>query len=56
MKIIVLILNVILCFVVNGLFFSQSVISELYEIEEESYDEPKPKKPKKDPFDKYKKK
>ena len=34
MKIIVLILIVILCFVVNGLFFSQSVISELYEIDE----------------------
>ena len=34
MKIIVLILNVILYFVVNGLFFSESVISELYETDE----------------------
>ena len=34
MKIIVLILNFILYFVVNGLFFSESVISELYEIDE----------------------
>ena len=32
MKIIVLILNFILYYVVNGLFFSESVISELYEL------------------------
>ena len=35
MKIIVLILNFILYFVVNGLFFSESVISELYEVNED---------------------
>ena len=34
-KIIVFILNVILYFVVNGLFFSEEVISELYNINEE---------------------
>ena len=33
-KIMVLILNVILYFVVNGLFFSESVIHELYEVDE----------------------
>ena len=35
MKIIVLILNFILYFVVNGLFFSESVIGELYNINDE---------------------
>ena len=35
MKIMVLILNFILYFVVNGLFFSESVISELYEVNED---------------------
>ena len=34
-KIMVLILNVILYFVVNGLFFSESVIHELYEVDED---------------------
>ena len=34
-KIIVFILNVILYFVVNGFFFSESVISELYELDED---------------------
>ena len=34
-KIIIFILNVILYFVVNGLFFSEEVISELYNINEE---------------------
>ena len=34
-KIIVFILNVILYFVVNGLFFSEEVISELYEVDED---------------------
>ena len=34
-KIIVFILNVILYFVVNGLFFSEEVISELYNIDED---------------------
>ena len=34
-KIIVFILNVILYFVVNGLFFSEEVISELYNVDEE---------------------
>ena len=35
MKIIVFILNFILYFVVNGLFFSESVISELFEVDED---------------------
>ena len=35
-KIIVFILNVMLYFVVNGLFFSEEVISELYNVDEES--------------------
>jgi len=35
MKIIVLILSFLLYFVVNGLFFSESVISELYELDED---------------------
>ena len=35
MKVIVLILNFILYFVVNGFFFSESVINELYELNEE---------------------
>ena len=34
-KIIVFILNVILYFVINGLFFSEEVISELYNVDEE---------------------
>ena len=34
-KIMVLILNFILYFVVNGLFFSESVISELYEVDDD---------------------
>ena len=34
-KIIVFILNVILYFVVNGLFFSEEVISELYNVNED---------------------
>ena len=34
-KIIVFVLNVILYFVVNGLFFSEEVISELYEVDED---------------------
>ena len=35
MKVIVFILNVIFYFVVNGLFFSESVIRELYEVDED---------------------
>ena len=35
MKIIVFILNIILYFVVNGFFFSESVISELYNLDED---------------------
>ena len=34
-KIILLILNIVLYFVINGLFFSEEVISELYNIDEE---------------------
>ena len=34
-KIIIFILNVMLYFVVNGLFFSEEVISELYNVNEE---------------------
>ena len=34
-KIIIFLLNVILYFVVNGLFFSEEVISELYNVDEE---------------------
>ena len=36
LKIIVFILNVMLYFVINGLFFSEEVISELYNVDEEN--------------------
>ena len=36
LKIIVFILNVMLYFVINGLFFSEEVISELYDVDEEN--------------------